>query len=349
MSKETMEWLNTMVLVGMTDQRGGAWHRNDDLQGEPNHYPGAIPVADVNRRLFGWTPVAAEMRPTYETVDGPVVIDAPDRVVVCRPMGAFGEDDPGKVFGVFKEGYPMSSYRERLIDRTASILEKSSGELVIGTAGLLRGGAVGWLQVERDETFSIAGDLSIRPFLLAATSFNGTLSSEWGNKITNTVCDNTMAMALREEGGETYKLKNTRNATFNVGTAQEALNVLTNIAEAYSLQVEGQLADKVDDARWRKFVNAQFPLATDDGEEKEGRGLTIALRKRHELNTLWHEDERVAPWKGTAFGVVQAINTHTHHFATVKGGDRVGRNAEGMLFGKFDEVDTSTLATLATV
>ena len=48
MGMETTEWYNTQILVGMTDQRGNAWHYKKDAQGdEPNHYAGAIPVEDL--------------------------------------------------------------------------------------------------------------------------------------------------------------------------------------------------------------------------------------------------------------------------------------------------------------
>ena len=60
MSKETMEWLNSNILVGFTAERGNAWHYRADLQGsEPNHYEGAIPTDDILRRLFAWSAVSA--------------------------------------------------------------------------------------------------------------------------------------------------------------------------------------------------------------------------------------------------------------------------------------------------
>ncbi len=48
MSKESLQWLNTNTLIGCTDKRGTAWHWRSEEQGEQsNHYPGAIPVPDV--------------------------------------------------------------------------------------------------------------------------------------------------------------------------------------------------------------------------------------------------------------------------------------------------------------
>jgi hypothetical protein len=56
MSKETLQHMNANTLIGFTDKRGHAWHYRAEQQGdEPNHYPGAIPIEDGQRRLFAWT------------------------------------------------------------------------------------------------------------------------------------------------------------------------------------------------------------------------------------------------------------------------------------------------------
>ena len=84
MSKETIQHLNTNTLIGQTDARGTAWHYRAEHQGEEsNHYPGPIPVADVERRLFHWR---AESRPVAVQVPDPInsVIWADD-LINSRP------------------------------------------------------------------------------------------------------------------------------------------------------------------------------------------------------------------------------------------------------------------------
>src|SRR5438034_6679062 len=72
MSRETSEWLNQNTLIGFTDQRGHAWHyRASDQGDQPNHYPGALPVEDVKRRLFAWDAVECPLSVTLP--DGDVV------------------------------------------------------------------------------------------------------------------------------------------------------------------------------------------------------------------------------------------------------------------------------------
>ena len=72
MSRETLQHLNTNTLIGNTDARGHAWHYRAEEQGdETNHYPGPIPVEDVQRRLFCWQAqsrrVAVEVPATLDT------------------------------------------------------------------------------------------------------------------------------------------------------------------------------------------------------------------------------------------------------------------------------------------
>jgi hypothetical protein len=55
MSRESITWLNTNTLIGFTEKRGHAWHWRAEEQGDAsNHYPGAIPITDVQDRLFYW-------------------------------------------------------------------------------------------------------------------------------------------------------------------------------------------------------------------------------------------------------------------------------------------------------
>jgi len=53
--------------------------------------------------------------------------------------------------------------------------------------------------------------------------------------------------------------------------------------------------------------------------------------------------------KGTAFGVVQAVNTREHHLATVKGATRTERNMLRSVKGEWQALDADTLGTLTKV
>ena len=79
------------------------------------------------------------------------------------------------------------------------------------------------------------------------------------------------------------------------------------------------------------------------------RARTLANNKREKLITLYKHDPRVAPWAGTAHGVIQAVNTYEHHVGVVRGATRAERNMLRTTTGDFGKTDRATLVTLRKV
>ncbi|MFE6611993.1 DUF932 domain-containing protein [Amycolatopsis sp. NPDC057786] len=330
MSKETSEWLNNNVLIGFTDKRGHAWHYRASAQGsEPNHYPGAIPVADVQRRLFHWT---AE----------------PEPVLVAGKFGlrrvpnkqAITASDTGDVLGIFADGYTVHQYQEWLLDKVGTILDDG---LSIGSAGLLRDRRQAWVSVEVPENITTPEGVEFRPNLVACTSHDGSLATTYKRTVTNVVCDNTMAAGLREYGQQ-FKVKHSKNGKFRIVEARDALAMVHTVAEEFAAEVKALCETTVTDQAWRAFLDAHTPVP-----EEKGRARTTATNERAALTRLWNSDNRVSPWRGTAWGVVQAINTYTHHEAIVRNASRAERNMSRAVDGKADALDQETVTTLGKV
>jgi phage/plasmid-like protein (TIGR03299 family) len=338
MSQETMQWLNLNTLIGFTDQRGTAWHYRAVEQGqENNHYSGAIPVEDVRRRLFPWEAVEGTVESTVLLPEGVLTIKDDERKTVVRP-------DTGQILGVFKKGYEIHQYDEWLVKNVESILDD---DLSIGSAGLLKKGAVAWVSVEVPDTITTPEGVAFRPNLLAATSLDGSLATTYKRVVTNTVCDNTMSAALGEHGQQ-IKIKHSRYSKVKLGEARAALEIMHTIAEDFAAEVARLTAITITPPQWAKFVDVVSPLKDIKGEAKTGRALTLAQNKQDALNKLWNSDPRVSPWAGTAWGVVQAMNTAEHHVFTVKG-ERAERNMLRAVTGKVDALDAETKTTLAAV
>lgn len=333
MSAETMTHLNQQTLIGYTSKRGRAWHYREDLQGsEPNHYPGAVPVPDVYRRLFNWSPLEADVNAVVLTAEGVLSITDPTRKAIVR-------SDTNTVLGIFKQGYQVHRYEEWLVRNVESILD---AELQIGSAGLLRGGAVAWVQVELEDTLTVEG-VEYRPFLTAATSLDGSLASTYLTGAQVVVCDNTLSAALGQSGAR-LRVKHSRHSLGKLADVREALQIVHSVGDSFAAQVEQLVSESVDEARWSRFLAAYAGTESDSARAK-----TNAEAKTAALQQLWNYDERVNPWRGTAYGVLAAVNTYTHHEQPVRGADRATRNAERVVLGKVDTLDRNTLDVLATV
>lgn len=335
MSRETYETLNTQTLIGFVAKRGHAWHYRAEFQGtESNHYDGAIPVQDVHRRLFDWT---ADSRPLFVQAGDPDLCGAmfpvPDRQAIVR-------SDTEDVLGIFKSGYEIHQYGKWLVDTVSTILDDS---LSIGSAGLLRNGAQAWVSIEVPETITTPEGVAFRPNLIACTSHDGSLATTYKRVVQVVVCDNTLAAGLSEKG-QTYKVKHSKYSNARIGEARQALAIVHTIADDFAAEVASLTRVDVSPKAWAAFLDAHAPMPTE-----LGRAYTMAQNERDELQRLWTHDSRVAPWAGTAFGVVQAVNTYTHHYGTVRGASRPERNMTRAVTGGVDTLDASTLATLTKV
>jgi len=321
-----------MTLIGFTDDRGHAWHYRQHLQGiESNHYSGAVPVEDVLRRLFNFTvdeqPIFIKTESGYVQVDG--------RKAMVR-------SDDGSVLGLFKSGYQGHQYQEWLLENVATILDD---ELGIGSAGLLRNGGQAWVSVEVPGNITTPEGVEFRPNLLACTSFDGSLATTYKRVVTRVVCDNT-AEAARAEDGQEFKLKHTKYSGYKIHDARQALSIVHSMAEDFAAEVAKLTATKVSDEQFLKHLQFMVPI----NDEMAKVGITKAENKRAEIINLYNHDDRVAPWRGTAFGITQAYNTWDLHYKTVKKGvAREIRNMENLVTGKQANDDALVLKVLADV
>lgn len=350
MSKETFEHLNTQTLIGNTDHRGTAWHYRADLQAsEPNHYAGPVPVDDVLRRLFHWSAVsraiAVELPADLDTAIHIDQLGTPGRWSTIPNRRAICRSDNHHVMGIFKDGYVPHQYDKWLIETVADILDD---DLTISSAGLLRQGAVAWVEVSVPESITTPEGVEFRPNLLATTSFDGSIATTFKRTVTLTVCDNTREAALAEQGQQ-FKVKHSRYSTARLSDARDALNIVHTLADDFAAEIAVLCATEVTPRSWQGFLDAWVPRTDENGNRLTGKALTFADRKRFDLMRLYGSDSRVAPWAGTAFGVAQAASTWEQHEGVIRGATRQERNMLRTINGDFGKVDRQAMSVLQRV
>jgi len=321
MTTETIQHLNTQVLIGFTDQRGTAWHYKKDEQGdEPNHYAQAIPVDDVLRRLFAWH--AIELPMFVSTTKGNV--EVPNRKAIVR-------DDTFDVLGVPSKAYMPHQYDEWLLKNVSNLIDDT---LAIGSAGLLKGGAVAWVQIEMPENMKVAG-VEFRPHLLATTSFNGEIATLYKRTCTIVVCDNTRARALRESSDE-VRVKHTSGSLLRLNDAREALNIVHQLGDDFAKEIDALMSMKVSDRGFDRVLNMLVPAGDNDSRQLQTR----AEGTRNVLRQMWQTDIRCAPFRNTGFGVLQTVNTWRQHMKpTRKGRSIIERTMMDTLTGITEVAD----------
>jgi phage/plasmid-like protein (TIGR03299 family) len=327
MGTESAEWYNTQILVGFTEKRGHAWHYKADLQGEePNHYPKAIPVGDVHRRLFQWK---AEKQPIYLMQNGPIK-QIPNRVAVTR-------NDTDEVLGIFSDGYSVHQYDEWLIKNLANIIDD---DISIGSAGLLKSGGVAWVSLEMPDNIEAVKGFQIRPHLLATTSHNGTISTTYKQVTTFVVCDNTYEMALGESDPE-FRIRHSKYSSMRIQSARDALGIVHRMTESMVRHIRVLADTQVSEKHFEMVLNAVVPKPSPDSK----MATTRADTKRDAIVGLYRTDARAAEWRGSALGVLQAFNTYNQHFAGTDK-NRIERNMTNTLMGSTKVADRKVLQLL---
>ena len=332
MSAETIEWLNLNSLIGNTAKRGNAWHYRE---GYDNHFEGPVPLDRVKSLLN--VPLAeASLTATVLTKDGVTTIPLDDRKVIVRT-------DTMQAFGIFKQGYQIHGYDEWCNEN----LERITGDgLQVGSAILLRGGAVAAVQAELSETREAAEGVKHRPWITAATSADGSMATTYLLGTQLWVCDNTLSLALNESGALKVKIRHSAYSRDRVEEVKYSLGLqVEEVGDRFDEEIKRLTSEYVSDATWNAFVKAY----TGVDKAKEGRSKTMAETKVSILNRLWNRDERAAAWKNSAYGVVAAVNTAVHHEFSVKGMERAERNMLRTLEGEWDKVDGGALRLLASV
>lgn len=332
MSSESLEHLNTQVLVGFTDQRGQAWHHKADLQSEePNHYPSAIPLTDVKRRLFSWHAVSMPMHIT--TPDGDQV-EVPNRQAIVR-------DDTWQVLGVPSKSYQPHQYDEWLLTQVGNLLDD---DLQIGSAGVLKGGAIGWVQIEMPEN-RVAAGVEYRPHLLATTSFNGEIATLYKRTCTIVVCDNTRNMALREES-EQISVRHTSQSHLRLADARDALRIVHTLDEDFADEIEQLMKMQVTERNFDRFLSVLVPSSDADSQQTQTRAQNI----RSTMRTMWQSDIRCAPYRGTGFGALQTVNTWRQHVKPTRSGrSMIERTMMDTLTGQTQIADRHAVEMLMAV
>jgi phage/plasmid-like protein (TIGR03299 family) len=342
MGAETAIWYNTMIKVGNTDKYKRAWHDDPALRAsigaEDNHFPGPIPM-DVAEKFFD---VHVSPREIW--------FDVPGGRVKVDGYKAWATDDDNTTLGVHSDSFTGHQYGEWLVKNVAHLVNGTTG---LGAIGYLRNRAQAFVHIEVPDTFKTPEGVDFRPFLMAATGFDGKLATIYKRCITRPICDNTVAGAMMEKGQE-VRVKHTKNSILVLRDAAQALMLLEDVAEYEAARIATQCQATVTDAQFDKFLSQLVPMPEQKTErdintrDYSTRTATIAANKREKLNELYRRDGRAAPWQGTAFGVLQAVNTFQQWEGTIRNAHegRFARNMENAINGKSDDADNNALNIL---
>lgn len=316
MSSETYRWLAENVLAGFSETRRPWWATVAENEGHDlNLFPAEVPMERVEELLTSWSPYTV---PLYEGKEYEGELFDADMKPVTVPLFTGSEvtshkqvkaSDNGQRIAVVGIDHAIHSYQDWL---TGTVKECVGDEAQVSSAGLLRKRAQAWVQIERPETAVGPDGIRFSPYVTLSTSLDGSLASQINQNTQMTVCDNTLRIT-RNQG---LAFRHTKNSGSKLGAYRGVMTAIMQGESDFRAELERQLAVQVDDVQFGRFLDALIPENDDDKPAKKTR----SQRKRQEITALYRNDPRVEAWKGTEFGVVQAVNTWNTHMSQLRNG-----------------------------
>lgn len=350
MSKYTNDQLRNGTLVGAVATEGNPWWGN-------GHFDGYVPIEEARKLLtvevIERDVVAVDLAEQdalldrIKTAHASEIPDLIEMVKVSRGMldtgrfKAIADRTDGYVFQIAGKGWTHHEYVEVLLENVGLLLDAAAGELQVGSVVALDHRQKAVVQVRPNEGITVGGD-RILPWLAAFSSLDSSWATGYKPVATRIVCDNTAEAAYRERTNA-HRIRHTKNSRFSLAKAREAVGLFFEGTVELEREIEELMNTTVEDRLFNRVLDTLWNV-TEDGITD--RAVSRRTNIRREVSALWHDDPRVAPFHGTAWGALQAVNTWGHHFKTVKGGDRVGRQAGNLISGETEELDQATIAAI---
>lgn len=345
MSKESMEWLRSNIRVGFVGDDGPAWWAAaGEYMSDGSHFDGPVPTEEVER-LLSVEFAEGTVFSTYTDRDGnKQSTQDKTRKTIITP-------DNGAILGIFKLGYQVHDYKQWTADQIAAILDTSRGELGTKSVGLLKNRGVAFMQAQLTGSGLEVGGFEFTPYILAATSVDGSLSSTYATGVTAAVCDNTLAAALSTAVTK-FKVKHSRNSAGKIGDVRNALGLVYQAGDDFAQAAADLQKVDVTPADFSAWLDMVAPVKPADPKSSTGGAAhTNSVKLRETYEAMWQHDAKVKPWAGTAFGVVQLSNTYNTWKRNVSGADggRMERTYLNMVTGVTAKEDATALDALASV
>jgi len=126
---------------------------------------------------------------------------------------------------------------------------------------------------------------------------------------------------------------------------RDALGFVHAMTDDIIAEVNKFVNIKVSEREWQAIVERLVPINT---ETVAKQAISRVENKQERLKEMYKNDPRVAPFTGTALGVLQAFNTYNQHMVG-KDATRAERNMFNALTGKVESSDNEVYKVLVDV
>ncbi len=279
----------------------------------PWHQLGTVVPSELTAREalvaaeLDWT-VSKEPMHTM-TAEGMRMIDTHEATV---------RSSDSSVLGVVGKGYEVIQ-NSTMLDWAENLVD--TGDAQFTTAGSLRDGKIVFAALELNADMQLPGNDKIMPYLIVASSHDMSLSFKAFTSPTRVVCMNTLRMAIGRTQ-TSWTIKHTATADYRLDAARRVLGLTIGYYDEFSAAAHAMVDQEVRDVGYRNIQKKLLPTPKKATTRQKDRVLT----ERHKMDRFYTSGT-VGEFKGTAWGVFNAVNEYETWGKAVKGQSRSERHA----------------------
>ena len=242
-----------------------------------------------------WT-VEAGMN--WDIVSAPVMYNVvDDEQKTFNGKNVLFRSDTGEGLGIVSNDYKVVQPKE-VLEFFRDLVGQN--DMYLETAGVLFGGRRFWAMANTGRAGDVLGKDHIRGNLLLTTSADGTLATNAQFVATRVVCNNTLRVALTEEG---KRVRVTHGKTFDPQDIKSQLGLIDQAWDNFMQTITDLSKVKVDDAKARQFF---YNLTADPEKMADEQSFAVA-RTVNDLMERYIKGMGADMTYGTAWGIVNAV------------------------------------------
>lgn len=243
-------------------------------------------------------------------------ITFPDRRVLYR-------SDSSAPLGVVSSNYKVVHPAEAL-EFFRDLVDGHGFQLE--TAGCLFGGRKYWALAKTGESVKIMGEDEVKPYLLLATSCDGSMATSVHLTSVRVVCNNTLRMSIGDNG-QNAQIRVPHSAQFEPEIVKNQLGIVGGAWEEFVININRLAGFKIDrdlaiqivadelKKEWKKPDGS--PMNTDEMFDS-----STVLRRIIKLYDDESLGNNLISSKGTAWGLVNAVTEYFDHEAGGRRADK---------------------------
>ena len=198
---------------------------------------------------------------------------------------------------------------EAILEFYRDLTEQSGFQLE--TAGVLKGGRKLWALARTGQNGIVKGRDELNAYVLLATACDGTMATTAQFTSVRVVCNNTLSVALHNQGASTVKVRH--NTEFNAHQVKNGLGISISSWDTFMYQLKTLSDRKVGDKEAVDFISNIY---TSNGVTSQK-----AMARTLELYQGKGRGSDMASAKGTAYGLLNAVTEFVDHERRARGND----------------------------